>query len=227
MKKLLAFMGLAVTTASMMFANVELNTRLFGDFTNIKTEEEIYFVKTEMDLDFSLFGAEFESNFWFAHPWILDIGLSTALDAGFGTGKTKISATIAGQTVSVTDEEATGAAGFSIAPAVQFNLGKKNSIFFAPGFRFAVIDWVYEVADEYETSTEDRILFSPEFTLDAGYKFWLLNFLALNVGYQLELPLGITDMAEGEKLEYDSALAHRVYLGVCLNLGKRNTGSAE
>lgn len=126
MKKLLAFLGLAVVTASMMFANVEINPRLFGDFESIKTKEDLKIYKADLTVDYSFFGAEIEGNFWFAHPWILDIGLSTALDAGFGKGKTELSVTILNQKMSVSNTESAFTAGFSIAPAVQFNLGKKE-----------------------------------------------------------------------------------------------------
>ncbi len=221
MKKLLAFMGLAVVTASMMFANVEINPRLFGDFESIKTKEDLKIYKADLTVDYSFFGAEIEGNFWFAHPWILDIGLSTALDAGFGKGKTELSVTILNQKMSVSNTESAFTAGFSIAPAVQFNVGKKNSIFLAPGFRFALMNLKYTANDGRGNNTSsDKFLFSPEFTLDAGYKFWIFDSLALNAGYQLELPLGIYN--GGDKYEIDSALGHRIYLGVCLNLGKRN-----
>ena len=200
----------------MMFANVEINPRLFGDFMTVKTEQEIFKTKASIESNYNVFGAELEADFWIVHPWLLDIGLNTAVDAGFGTVK---NTTTAGR-FSISNTTSTYTLGVTLAPAVQFNLGEHHSFFLAPGFRFGVMNYKYEISTGNSNYTTNKFFFTPEFALDLGYKFWFNNFLGLNAGYQLEVPLSIQD--GGDKLDYDSAIANRVYIGLCLNLGDRH-----
>ena len=214
MKKLVSFFAVAIVSAAMMFANGELNVRGFGQFVNFSDAKLVGNYESKVDL--MNFGLEVEGNLWFVHPWIMDVGLSTAVDLGFGTASNK--GTVLGNSVSSSEPDFEF--GFTIAPAVQFNLNEKHSIFVAPGIRFPLTITKYEVSFGNTKSSGEKYLFYPEFTLDIGYKFWFTNFLGINAGYELGIPL--TLMEGGNKVETASAFSNKFYIGVALNLGKRN-----
>lgn len=221
MKKLLAFMSIAVATTTMMFANVEINLRFSGNFTNVKTEEDWHGAALKTELQSNLFGFDNEINFWFGHPWILDIGLSTGFDFGFGTAKNTTEYTVKGIGIETSGSKFSGGVGLSLAPAVQFNVGAYNSFFVAPGIRFGTI---------FTTANTMTAYFIPEFALDLAYKFWFSKHVGLNVGYQLEVPFTIysgckESSAPSGKLDYNSAIGNRLVLGFAFNIGKRYYGT--
>lgn len=239
MKKILAFLGVAAATATMVFANAEINLRFFGDFMSVKAEETAAYdsyevAKLSTEAKISTFGLELETNFWFVHPWILDIGLSTGFDFGFGPFTTEYEAKLLGRTVYNDDSvNPAVAAALSIAPAVQFNVGQYNSFFVSPGFRFPigfVFDATYGIEEREDEdnvekyySTNGFFFIIPEFALNLGYKLWFSKHVGLNIGYQLEVPLSV--IFDDEKADYDSAIANRFYLGFAFNIGKRYYGT--
>lgn len=224
MKKVLAIVGIAVVSAATMFANVEINPRVFADFLNLESKMKILGTDVKTEINVKNYGVELEGNLWLAQIGTLDLGLNAAVDAGFGSAESKFKVEALGANLS--SSKRSTEVGFSIAPAVQYNLGEKHSLFFAPGFKYSLIHWEYQgyvdtgLGGMQEISA-NKTLECAEFTLDVGYKFWLSNFLGLNAGYKYEMPLSIKE--GGSKLDLDSKSANRIYLGCCLNFGKRNT----
>ena len=71
-----------------------------------------------------------------------------------------------------------------------------------------------KIRNEDEKSTVTLTI--PEFYIEAGYKFWIMEKMALNAGYKFLLPLSILN--GGNKVDFDSAAANKIYLGVCFKL---------
>ncbi|EID85971.1 hypothetical protein MSI_04020 [Treponema sp. JC4] len=213
MKKVLSLMAVAITSVTMMFANVEINLRVFGDFPTFKGSEKFLTTTYDTKTSFVDIGLELETNFWIIHPWLLDIGVNTALDFGGGVYQSKIA--------DVTNTEGQATIGFSIAPAVQINFAEHHSAFFAPGFRFPAS--VTKIGGYGEESENTKFITYPEFTLDFGYKLWAGNHFGFNIGYELGLPLGFK--VNNSEYKWDSMYSNKIYLGFCTNIGKRYTGT--
>lgn len=223
MKKLLSFLSLVTVSATMMFANVEINPRIYGDFISFNREYSFSIGSTNLasisyDANIIQCGAELETNFWFAHPWIMDIGLSTSLDIGFGPATYKTTVKLLRTSISSDLSDFVFSSSFCIAPAFQFNAGRKHSIFFAPGLQLNALSYKKIQYTTYGADKDKHGVFDllSTFAIDFGYKYWFGNKAGLNLGYQLELPLKSLST-----YKFDSGIGNRFYAGLCFNLGKR------
>ena len=214
MKKIVSVIGLLIFTAASVFAEFEVDLRAYGEFLNTKYNGP---AKSE-DMHFNNFGAEIQANIWIANAYFMDMGLSLGADLGGGlftdncTDKYREFNTAENESAEVSQTDPAASFGFSVAPAVQFNFLQKHSIFVAPGFRMAFA----KLRKQEESATVT--LSMPEFYAEAGYKFWILEKFAVNVGYKFELPLSILN--GGNKIDLDSAFANKIYLGACFKLNK-------
>lgn len=198
------------------FARIELSPRVFSDFmfTNYKTSSY------KEDFNINTFGAELQGDFFFINFPFLNAGLCAGIDLGFGSFKfeseTKNLSYTFGElyisTVSSSLSTEHFTIGFMFAPSVQLNLGSRHSIFAKPGVRASITR--VSINDEKTSSTISY--FIPEFLIEAGYKFWLLNHLSFLAGYRYEIPMGL--FKSDNKIPYDNAQAHRIFIGASLKL---------
>lgn len=216
MKKLLIITFAFLFSINSAFARVELSPRLFGDFMFSNYKNSGY----KEDFNINTFGAELQCDLFFINLLFLNAGLCAGIDLGFGSFKfeseTKnLSFSFDNLSVSSTSSSMSNnhfTIGFMFAPSVQLNIGSRHSIFAKPGVRASLTR--VNLSDGKTTSAV--AYFIPEFLIEAGYKFWLLNHFSLLAGYRYEIPMGL--FKSGDKIIYDIAQAHRVFIGASIKL---------
>ena len=212
MKKLFFLIAFSALFTFSTFARIEISPRLFVEFLNTDYSTTGYNEKISL----MNFGAEIQGQFFLTNAGIFDFGLFASLDAGGGTFKVETEAesivfALSDMFVETTSESISNAQfslGASLAPAIQMNIGYLHSIYISPGFIFTFIRRNFSDGDTSKTLSYSI----PEFTAEAGYKLWLWEKIALTAGYRYALPLSI--LTSDSKIEFDSASAHRFFLGI-------------
>ncbi|MCR5253911.1 MAG: hypothetical protein K6C98_09385 [Treponema sp.] len=216
MKKLLVFLGLIVV-GSFAFANIELDTTLYGSPFNQRP------MKGENDaFDFKLkegfaFGSEDSVAFYFGDKstkFDIGLGIFVAFDI-FSTAKF--------------DSDSVDVTGINFAmgigPAFRYSFSEKFSLFARPSFAMGITG-----LKPSKDNTNDVVFsdFSALFDLNVGGRSWLLNADGFHLGitygaiFEAGAGSGIKAEKQQDDIKYDvSNVAFKIYVGACFNFGDR------
>ena len=242
MKKGVLLFVVLLFASSAFAVNIELDENLvFLPYDKLN----LSFDETNFDTDFSdatmrnrsFFGLELSPTFFFFAPLThLDIGVN--LNLGFSV--------IAHEFKDLPDEpgEAYGSYVFaSVGPCFRWNFNETNSLSFISALRYNIKDvnsnplfiMMTITGAEYESLYLSRYR-SLAFTL--AYKHWFVNtervHFGLNGGVDFNIPLdGTFAILYGDRepdaiyYKTDGGAAVKVFIGVCLNFGKRSLEQAK
>ncbi|MBP3709787.1 MAG: hypothetical protein J6I73_05220 [Treponema sp.] len=239
MKRILLSVAAAAMMATAASAfNFELDLNYQAILKNSFTIEKIdnYAIPKSLQSKIaysSPFGIDANCNFYFGSPWIMDIGLNvgggfelfTDVTANGNSIRKTIITPLKDAGVAV---NAIGFGGFAkLGPAFRFNLHKMHSLYFSPAFFFGY--------DSYDVTYEGTTAFRIEaaalgIDFDVGYRLWLVNrerfSFGLDIGLDFTVPVYIATYSRaagegGVDGEAGHAFGTKLYIGVCLNSGKR------